>query len=73
MASSTILAISFSVILKRQEDSFTLSSSFCTPLLYVSICLLMFEKSFPYNKEEHKKALYTEVTRAQDKLVVVTK
>lgn len=35
--------------------------------------VLMFEESFPYNKEEHKKALYTEVTRAQDKLVVVTK
>ena len=37
------------------------------------IILLMFEEDFPYNKEEHKKALYTEVTRVQDKLVVVTK
>ena len=37
------------------------------------IILLMFEESFPYNKEEHKKALYTEATRAQDKLVAVVK
>ena len=35
--------------------------------------VLMFEEDFPHNKEEHKKALYTGITRAQDKLVVVTK
>lgn len=35
--------------------------------------VLMIEEGFPYNKEEHIKAMYTEATRAQEKLAVVIK
>lgn len=35
--------------------------------------VLMIEEGFPYNKEEHIKAMYTEATRAQEKLAVVVK
>ena len=34
--------------------------------------VLVFEESFPYNKEEHKRWLYTAVTRAKDKLVLIS-
>lgn len=33
--------------------------------------VLVFEEKFPYNKEEHKRWLYTAVTRARDKVVIV--
>jgi exodeoxyribonuclease-5 len=33
--------------------------------------VLIFEEKFPYNKEEHKRWLYTAVTRARDKVVIV--
>lgn len=35
--------------------------------------VLMIEEGFPYSKEEHIKAMYTEATRAQEKLAVVIK
>lgn len=35
--------------------------------------ILMIEEGFPYSKEEHIKAMYTEATRAQEKLAVVIK
>lgn len=35
--------------------------------------VLMIEENFPYSKEEHIKAMYTEATRAQEKLAVVIK
>lgn len=35
--------------------------------------VLVFEENFPFNKEEHIRSLYTEATRASEKLVVVTK
>ena len=35
--------------------------------------VLGFEESFPFDKEEHKKYLYTMITRAKEKLVVVQK
>ena len=33
--------------------------------------VLVFEERFPFDKEEHKKWLYTAVTRAKDKVVIV--
>ena len=33
--------------------------------------VLVFEEAFPYNKEEHKRWLYTAVTRAKEKLVII--
>lgn len=33
--------------------------------------ILIFEESFPFNKEEHKKWLYTAITRAKDKVVII--
>ena len=33
--------------------------------------VLVFEENFPYNKEEHKRWLYTACTREKKKLVVV--
>lgn len=33
--------------------------------------VLVFEENFPFNKEEHRKWLYTAVTRASDKLVLI--
>lgn len=33
--------------------------------------VLVFEESFPYNKEEHRRWLYTAVTRAKEKLVLI--
>lgn len=35
--------------------------------------LLVFEEKFPFNKNEHKRWLYTAVTRAEEKIVVVKK
>ena len=35
--------------------------------------VLIFEEKFPFNSEEHQKWLYTAVTRAKEKLVVVEK
>ena len=35
--------------------------------------VMVFEESFPYAKEEHARWLYTAVTRAEDKLIVVKK
>ena len=35
--------------------------------------VLVFEEGFPFNQEEHKRWLYTAVTRAKEKLVVVRK
>lgn len=35
--------------------------------------VLMIEEGFPYSREEHIKAMYTEATRAQEKLAVVIK
>jgi len=35
--------------------------------------VLLFEEAFPYEKEEHARALYTGITRAASKLVVVRK
>ena len=35
--------------------------------------VLGFEESFPFDREEHKKFLYTMVTRAKEKLVIVQK
>ena len=35
--------------------------------------VLMIEESFPFSKEEHIKAMYTEATRAQEKLAVIIK
>ena len=34
--------------------------------------VLVFEEAFPYNKEEHRRWLYTAVTRAKDKLVLIS-
>jgi len=33
--------------------------------------VLVFKKKFPFNKEEHQKWLYTAITRAKDKLVLI--
>ena len=35
--------------------------------------VLLFEENFPFDKEEHKKYLYTGITRASEKLVLITK
>lgn len=35
--------------------------------------VLLFEEDFPFDKEEHKKYLYTGITRAIDKVVIVRK
>lgn len=35
--------------------------------------VLMIEEGFPFSKEEHIKAMYTEATRAQEKLAVIVK
>ena len=35
--------------------------------------VLFFEENFPYAKEEHRKYLYTGITRASKKLVIITK
>ena len=35
--------------------------------------LLVFEEKFPFNKEEHRRWLYTAITRASEKLVIVKK
>jgi hypothetical protein len=35
--------------------------------------ILGIEEGFPYNREEHKRFLYTLVTRAEDKCVLITK
>ena len=35
--------------------------------------VLVFEEGFPYNKEEHKKFLYTSITRAKKRVVIVKK
>lgn len=35
--------------------------------------VVLFEENFPWNKEEHRKFLYTGITRASQKLVLVTK
>lgn len=35
--------------------------------------ILLIEENFPYEKEEHKKFLYTGMTRAKEKLVVIQK
>ena len=34
--------------------------------------VLVFEEGFPFNKEEHKRWLYTAVTRAKEKLVLIS-
>jgi hypothetical protein len=34
---------------------------------------LGFEENHPFDKEEHKKYLYTMATRASDKLVIIRK
>ena len=34
--------------------------------------VLVFEEGFPFNKEEHRRWLYTAVTRAKDKLVLIS-
>ena len=34
--------------------------------------VLVFEEAFPYNKEEHRRWLYTAVTRAKEKLVLIS-
>ena len=33
--------------------------------------VLLFEEGFPYEKEEHARHLYTGITRAVDKLVII--
>lgn len=35
--------------------------------------VLIFEEAFPFDKEEHKKFLYTAITRASKKVVLITK
>ena len=35
--------------------------------------LLVFEEKFPFDKEEHRRWLYTAITRASEKLVIVKK
>lgn len=35
--------------------------------------VLVFEENFPFDKEEHKRWLYTACTRAKEKLVIITK
>lgn len=35
--------------------------------------VVLYEENFPFDREEHKKYLYTGITRAQDKLIVVKK
>lgn len=35
--------------------------------------VLVFEENFPFDKEEHKRWLYTAITRAREKLVIVSK
>lgn len=35
--------------------------------------VLIFEEGFPFDKEEHKRWLYTAITRAKDKVVIVRK
>ena len=35
--------------------------------------VLVFEESFPFEKEEHKRWLYTATTRASEKLVIIKK
>jgi exodeoxyribonuclease-5 len=35
--------------------------------------VLFFEEEFPYDKETHKKYLYTGITRASKKLVIIRK
>ena len=35
--------------------------------------VLVFEEKFPFDPEEHKRWLYTAVTRAKEKLVIVRK
>lgn len=35
--------------------------------------VLVFEEGFPFDKEEHKRWLYTAITRASKKLVIVRK
>jgi hypothetical protein len=35
--------------------------------------VLVFEETFPFDPEEHKRWLYTAVTRAKEKLVIVRK
>lgn len=35
--------------------------------------VLIFEENFPFDKEEHKKFLYTAITRASKKVVLITK
>lgn len=33
--------------------------------------VLVFEERFPFNKEEHKRWLYTTITRASEQLVII--
>ena len=35
--------------------------------------VLILEEDFPFDKEEHKRWLYTACTRAKEKLVIITK
>lgn len=35
--------------------------------------VLVFEENFPFNREEHRRWLYTACTRAKEKLVIITK
>ena len=35
--------------------------------------VLLIEESFPFDKEEHKKFMYTGITRAENKLVIIKK